>query len=198
VGLLKGDALRLAGQPGAALAEYRMAYLRGSREPALLAALGQVESDVAVARRHLDDAIKSGTTRPSAYVAQARLRLADFQADPGPDGKLTNTQVAAVLTPLFKARAFAPPLPETYATIAAVWKLSSVAPKPEHLAVLDEGVRRFPRDTDLVIETAELYRAAGATATATAVAQAGLRFATEPSSRARLEQVLASLPPSTR
>lgn len=194
VGLLKGDALRLTGQPGAALAEYRMAYLRGSRDPALLAALGQTESDASVARRHLDDAIKAGTNRPSAYVAQARLRLADFQTDPGPDGKLTNTQVAAVLTPLFKARSFSPPLPETYATIAAAWKLSSVAPKPEHLAVLDEGIRRFPRDTNLIIETVELYRLAGAPANATAVGQVGLRFATEPASRARLEQILATLP----
>ncbi len=196
VGLVKGDALRLARHPAAAQSEYFMAFQRGSREPALLAGLGALAPNPTLARKFTDDAVKSGVTRPSAYVAQARLRLDEFKADPGPDGKLTNIQVSAVLTPLFKARDYPPRLPETYETIAEVWALSSVSPKPEHLAVLDEGVRQFPRNSDLLYRTARLYQLAGAAPTAVAIGQLGLRFATDPAAKSRFEELLASLPPA--
>ena len=194
VGLVKGDALRLAGHAEAAYSEYLMAYQRGNREPAILAGLGALAPNSTLAGKFTDGAVQSGVTRPSAYVTQARLRLTEFKAEPGPDGKLTQPQVAAVLTPLFKARDYPPRLPETYETIAEVWTLSSVAPKPEHLAVLDEGVRQFPRQSDLLYRVAKLYQQAGATPTATAIIQLGLRFATDPAARARLEELLAGLP----
>ncbi|MES1168458.1 MAG: hypothetical protein ABUL61_04745, partial [Oleiharenicola lentus] len=41
---ITGDALRLGGHPDLALAAYRSAYLRGSREPAILAGMGIAES----------------------------------------------------------------------------------------------------------------------------------------------------------
>jgi hypothetical protein len=122
------------------------------------------------------------------------MRLAEFKADPGPDGKLTSVQMSAVLTPLFKARAMMPPLPETYETIAEAWSVSAVAPKLELLGVLDEGVRRFPRDSELLYRTAKLYQQAGAAASAGAIIKLGLRFATDPAAKARLEELLATLP----
>ncbi len=194
VGVIKGDALRLARHPDAALSDYLLAYRRGSHEPALLAGLAAVETNPALARNFTDEAVKSGVNRPSAYVAQARLRLADFKADPGPDGKLTSVQVSSVLTPLFKARDYPPRLPETYETIAEVWAQSAVAPKPEHLGVLDEGVRNFPRDSDLLYRTAKLYQQAGAAPTAASIARLGLRHATDPAAKSRLEELLATLP----
>jgi len=194
IGLIKGDALRLAGRTGQALAEYRMAYLRGSRDPALLAGLGAVEGDPETARKYIDLAVKNGVNRPSAYVKQAQMRLNDFKTDPGPDGKLTATQVGLVLTPLFKARSLPPPLPETYETIAATWALSSVAPKPEHLTVLDEGARRFPRDSNLLAQAVELNQRAGAPTNARTLAELGLRFASVPADKARFEQLLLTLP----
>ena len=194
IGLLKGDALRLAGHPEAALNEYRATYIRGGREPALLAGLADVQPDAALARRFNNEAVRTGVNRPSAYLTQARTRLADFKAEPGPDGKLTPTQMTAVLTPLFKARSLPPPLPETYELIAEAWAASSVPAKPEHLGVLDEGVRRFPRDRELLYRTAQLYQQAGVPATALAITQLGLRFATDPASKARLEELQKTLP----
>lgn len=198
VGVLKGDALRLAGHPQAAYTEYRDAYRRGSRDPAVLAGIGALDSDPARARKFTDAAAKAGVSRPSVYVTQARLRLDEFRADPGPDGKLTGNQLALVLSPLFKARNLPPPLPETYATIAEAWALSSVAPKPEHLAVLDEGVRQFPRESALLYRVADLYRQAGAAPTATAIAQLGRRFAATPEDQSRFEQLLGQLPPPAK
>ena len=93
-----------------------------------------------------------------------------------------------MLTPLFKARDYPPRLLETYETIAEVWALSSVSPKPEHLAVLDEGVRQFPRNSDLLYRTARLYQQAGAAPTAVAIGQLGLRFTTDPAAKSRFER----------
>ena len=193
IGLLKGDAFRLAAHPEAALTEYRASYIRGAREPALLAGLADVQPDSALARRFNDEAVRTGVKQPSAYVTQARARLTEFKADPGPDGKLTPTQMSAVLTPLFKARNFPPPLPDTYELIAEAWAASSVPAKPEHLGVLDEGVRQFPRNSELLYRTAQLHQQAGATPTALAITQLGLRFATDPAAKARLEEFQSTL-----
>jgi hypothetical protein len=198
IGLLKGDALRLAAHPETALAEYRSAYLRGAREPALLAGLASVQPDAALARRFNDEAVRAGVNRPSAYVAQARARLADFKRDPGPDGKLTPTQMSAVLAPLFKARGIPPPLPETYELIAEAWAASSVPAEAKHLGVLDEGVRRFPRDADLVQKTAELYLGIGDSKTAAALIQLGVRFAPDAATKARFEALAAKTAVSSK
>ncbi len=194
IGLIKGDALVLAGHPEAAYVEYRNAYRRGSRDPALLAGLAETVPDTAMSAKFTDEAVKAGATRPSVFIRQARARLESFRADPGPDGKLTQQQLAAVLTPLFKARTLPPPLPEVYETIAEGWMLSAVAPRPEHLAVLDEGVRRFPRESDLVHQVALLYRQIGSNETAAAIARLGLRFATDEAANARFNDLLVNLP----
>jgi len=101
--------------------------------------------------------------------------------------------MSAVLTPLFTARSLPPPLPETYELIADAWAASSVPAKPEHLSVLDEGVRRFPRDSELIYRTAKLYQQAGSTPTALAITGLGLRFATDPAAKTHLEELQASL-----
>lgn len=194
IGIIKGDALLLAGHAEAAYAEYRAAYRRGVRDAALFAGLAATVPDAEMAAKFADEAVKAGCNRPSAYVRQARTRLAAFKADPGPDGKLTQQQLAAVLSPLFKARSLPPPLPELYTTIAETWSLSAVAPKPEHLAVLDEGVRRFPRESGLLHRAALLYQQTGATETAAAIAKVGLRFASDEATKARFSDLLAGLP----
>jgi hypothetical protein len=197
--LITGDALRLAGHHDLALAAYRSAYLRGMREPVILAGMGIAESALNHpdrARELLEPATKAGIHRPYAYVELARIRLADASAKPAAGGKLDGAQMTAVLTPLFEARKQQPPLPETYELIAAAWSQSAVAPKPENLAVLDEGIRAFPRNSPLLYNAAQLYNQAGAPPVASSIARLGLRFSSEPADRARFEQLLASLPPS--
>lgn len=197
--LITGDALRLAKRDDLALAAYRSAYLRGSREPAILAGMGAAELVIGHkdrAREYLEPAAKAGVKRPAAYADLARLRLEEAKAKPSAGGKLSAAQMAAILTPLFEARKLAPALPETYELIAEAWAQSEAAPKPENLAVLDEGIRAFPRDSALLYNAATLYQQAGSAATASSIARLGLRFSTEPAVRARFEQLLATLPPT--
>ena len=59
-------------------------------------------------------------------------------------------QLAAALRPAFAARSLLPPLPEVYELIAEAWSLAAVVPRRANLAVLDEGVSRFPRRLELV------------------------------------------------
>jgi hypothetical protein len=196
--LITGDALRLSGRHDLALAAYRSAYLRGSREPVLLAGMGLAESALnhpERARELLEPAVKAGIRRPYAYVDLARLRLAEAAARPAAGGKLDNAQMAAVLSPRFAARKLPPPLPETYELIAAAWSQSAAAPKPENLAVLDEGIRAFPRNSPLLYNAAQLYHQAGAAPIASSIARLGLRYPADEAAKARFEQLLASLPP---
>ena len=197
VAVIKGDALRLGGHHDTALAAYRSAYLRGAREPLLVAGMGLTESALNHAdraRELLEPAVKAGVRRPSAYVELARLRLAEATAKPSANGKLGAAQVGAVLTPLFEARKQTPALPETYELIAAAWSQSAAAPTPENLAVLDEGIRTFPRNSALLYSAAQLYHQAGAPAIATSIAKLGLRFPADAEAKAKFEQLLASLP----
>jgi tetratricopeptide (TPR) repeat protein len=200
VGRIKGDAQRLAGLDDRALDSYRVAYARGERDPALLASLGLAESDAGQsdrARSLLEAATKTALPLPSTYVTLARLRLAAAQAKPAGDGKqLDAAQLASVLEPLFKARQLPPALPETYEIIAEVWLASAVPPQPDHLAVLVEGLRLFPRDNPQFLRLAKLYVRIGDHATARSLAQAGLRLAPNAEAKARFEQFLAALSPA--
>jgi hypothetical protein len=150
----------------------RRGYDRGERDPRLLAVLGLCECDAgndAEAREYLEAAVAIGPIRPRANYELGRLRFAEFRAQPaGGNGGLSVAQTADVLHPLFAARAAAPPLPEVYELIAEAWAHSVAIPTRAHLAVLDEGVRLFPRRIELVLCAADLnvrhgYRAEAAT-----------------------------------
>ncbi len=175
----------------------RRAYDRDDRDPRLLAALGLCEVDAgnpAAAQEFLEAAAAIGLERPRANYELGRLRLAQARAKPeGPDGQLNVTQTAWVLAPLFAARAGKPPLPEVYEAIGDTWAASAVAPTRRHLAVLDEGVRLFPRRPALVLRTAELHWRNGFHEEAAPLVEIGLRIADDESSRARAAALKAQL-----
>jgi hypothetical protein len=150
------------------------AYDRDARDPRLLAVMGLCECDAgndAAARELLESAAQFGAIRPRACYELARLRFAEACASPGADdGRLSVTQAAEILKLLFEARAQQPPLPEVYELIGDLWARIASTPKREHLAVLDEGVKLFPRRIALVLRAAELnlrfgYREAAAALT---------------------------------
>jgi hypothetical protein len=198
VGRLKGDALRLAGNKAAARTTLTIPYIRGERDPQLLAAIGlmeRAEGDDAKARKVLEQAAKDKAVRPRAYLELARLRFAEAAAKPTEGGdRFNGEQTAAVLTPLFTARTQPPPLAEVYELIAETWGRSVITPGKEHLAVLDEGVRRFPRDTALIQATATQKIRAGLVTEAAQLIDFGLRTATDVTARQKLETLKASLP----
>ncbi len=175
----------------------RRAYDRDDRDPRLLAALGLCEVDAgnpAAAQEFLETAAAIGLERPRANYELGRLRLAQARAQPeAKDGRLSVNQTAAVLTPLFAARAGRPPLPEVYEVIGDTWAASAATPTRGHLAVLDEGVRLFPRRPALVLRTAELHLRNGFRDEAAALVELGTRIADGDALRERAAALQAQL-----
>jgi len=135
--------------------------------------------------------------RPRAYLELARLRLDESLAAPaGADGKLSPAQVAAILDPLYTARAQPPPMPEVYALIAKVWRHSASPPKPEHLNILLEGTLFFPKDTDLISQAAGLMIQSGDHQMAQKLINLGITVSPDTATRARFESLQAQLPPA--
>jgi hypothetical protein len=196
IGRIKGDALRLSGHNDAALQALVVPYLRGERDPRLLAALGLAENELGHtdrARKFLEAAARDKVPRARAHLVLAQLRLAEARAKPGAaDGKLSAGQAVGVLRELFAARGQLPPLPEVYEAVAEVWSLSAVAPSRENLAVLKEGARLFPRRGPLLLKAAELHAQYGFREEAAALCALGLKAsASDPALRARFERLLA-------
>ena len=178
------------------------AYEHGSRDPQLLANLALCECDAGNyprARELLEAAARLGPMRARAGYELARLRFAEADAAPeGAAGTISPNQLANVFTPLFAARAQAPAMPEIYELIARGWSRCAVAPSRAHLAVLDEGVRLFPRRLELIYQTATLYAAQRLSAEALAMIRLGLHVATTEADRVRFTALNDQVAPNTR
>jgi len=198
IGLLRGDALRLSGQDALAAQFYRQAYRNGARSPDLVASLGMLElagaSPDRGAKLLFPIAIAGTATRPSVYHAAVRARLSErLSSLGGATAKLEASHVNELLTWLFRARQLGAPQPATYDLIAEVWQRSGVNPQPEHLTVLDEGVRFFPQDLDLLERAARLQHRIGNIARAKELAAQGLSAASSPEHRVRFEALLKTI-----
>ncbi len=201
VAMIKGEALQVAGRTELALQAYRSAYGQGLHNADFLSAFANslnAVGDINRARQLVDAAAQGGSSRPSAYVLQARFRLDTCLAAPsGADGKLSDRQLASVLEPLFRARKLHPPIPQTYDLIAEAWSKSEVLPSKENLLVLDEGIQRFPKQSQLLVRSFHLYCAIGEKQKAASIAKLGLRLASEQSTRAMFGQLLESVENTT-
>lgn len=199
VGRIKGDAFRLAGDLDAASEAMIAPYMRGERDPQLLAALGLCEraaGDQVRARRLLEAAVQGKAVRPRAYLELARMRYADALAQPQEaGGKFSPQQMAGILRPLFAARTQPPPLIEVYELIADTWAQSAVAPTHEHLAVVAEGVRIFLRNPRFVYRAAQLHAQYGFNREAAGLADLGIKMTDDAAMRQQLASLKASLPP---
>jgi len=162
-GRIVGEALRLGAHGAAAHLALIAPYIRGERDPQLLAALGLDERRAGNderARKFLEAAAKAEVERPRAYWELARLRLDEAKAKPGgAEGKLGEAQVAHVLTPLMTARKQRPPMATVYGLVAEVWMRSARGPTKEEFGVVLEGVQTFPRSGGLVLQATMLAAA---------------------------------------
>jgi hypothetical protein len=189
VGRIKGEVLRLGGHGAAAQNALIAPYMRGERDPRLLAALGLDEKDAGNADRaqkFLEAAAAANVDRARAYLELGRLRLAAARAKPAaPDNQLGDAQVASVLTPLFVARKMRPPMAEVYGTIAETWSLSAAPPLREHFDVVVEGVRLFPRDSAFLMQATLLAAKRGFPDEAVALAKLGAKTSADPADKDR-------------
>jgi hypothetical protein len=196
IGRIKGEVLRLGGHGTAARNHLVAPYVRGERDPRLLAALGldeKLAGQDARARKFLEAAAAAKVERARTYLELARLRLDEARAGfKDGKGRLTPEQVGAVLTPLFTARQQPPPLAEVYALIAETWSLSALPPQEDHLAVVLEGVLRFPRDMPLLLQATLLAAKRGFFDRARELAERGAKLAREPADQDRFASLAAA------
>ncbi len=172
-----------------------VAYDKGDRDPRLLALLGLCECEAgndAGARPFLEAAVGQGVIRPRAYYELARITFAELLAKKSTDN-LTAAEAGQVLKPLAAARRQSPRLVEAYELIAEVWLRSDGHLTQKQLAVLDEGIRFFPRRTRLIYSAALLRATHGFGESALALTKRGLALAVEPAERERFEKLQAAL-----
>ena len=197
---VRGEAQRMAGRTDEARRSLIAPYVRGSRDPQLLAALGLAEHAAGRderAEKFLEAAIDARTSRARAYVEYARILYLQALAKPaGAESQLGIDQMAAILKPLFAARSLRPPLPDAYELIAEAWSHSSVEPTTGHLGAVDEGVVLFPYDMELVYADAKMQARVGRKDSASALCDIGLEFAPDPGTRERFRGLKDSLSPA--
>lgn len=199
VGRIKGDALRLAGRPEAAHAALVAPYIRGERDPRLLAALGLEELAAGRtdrAEKFLEAAVTAKVDRPRAGLELARLRYKAHLAQPAAaEGQFSDAQTQEVIAPLLAVRSQPPPLPEIYELLGDTLVRSVTPPARETLAVLYEGVNLFPGRLGIAYQTAVLSIRSGHVKGAAGVIEHGLRLARDEKTRALFSDLKASLPP---
>ena len=197
VGRIKGETLRLAGRSELAHNTLIAPYVRGERDPRLLAALGLdeiVAGRDARARKFLEAAAAAKVDRARAYLELARLRLAEVRAKPAaPGGKLDAKQLGFVLEPLQVARTQPPRMSAVYALLAEAWMQSAEPLTLAQLGQIADGVRFFPRDAALVQQVALLAAARGFPAQAADLAKYGLRIAKTDAQRDQFQLLSAAV-----
>jgi len=200
IGRIKGEAMALAGHTKAARAELIAPYIRGERDPYLLAALGlyeQKNGEADRARKFLEAAVAAKAKRPEAALEVAKLRYNDALAKPaGKGGQLSAAQTAAVLEPLLLVRRQAPPMPALYDLAGDVWLRSEAKPVKDDAMLLVEGAQLFPTRLKLVYRAALFASEVNELQAAHALADHGVRYTTDATGKKRFEELKASLPPA--
>lgn len=201
IGRIKGETILLAGHTASARTELIAPYIRGERDPQLLAALGLFEHSAGEddrARKFLQAAIDARVARPDAYLELARLRYADASTRPAaPGGQFSPEQTQAVISLVTTGHTQSPPLAPLYELAADTWMRSVANPRREDVAVLIEGVRNFPTRLRLVYQTASLCARAGMVPQAHALVGHALSVGPDAATRARFEELKATLPPDS-
>lgn len=190
VGRIVGTALRMASHGEEAHNMLIAPYVRGERDPQLLAALGLDERQAGHddrARLFLEAAAKAKAERPRAYFELAQLRLNEVKGKPAAGQKLSAAQVATVLEPLLIARKQRPPMAVVYGLIAETWNSSAVPPTKEEFNVVLEGVQTFPRSTGLVLQATILAVTQNFTKEADILVKHGQKIARDDATRSQFE-----------
>jgi hypothetical protein len=197
-GRITGEVLRLGGHRSEAHLALIAPYIRGAREPELLAALGLDERAAEHddrAKKFLEAATQGKVVRPRAYLELARLRYASAQAAAADADQLPPAQVADVLAPLATARTQPPPMAEIYEFTAEVWAHSARPPTREDLKVINQGVTFFPRRPLLLARAADLNLHHGDPENARKIITHALSVLPVSGERMVIEQLRDELPP---
>jgi hypothetical protein len=199
VGRIKGEAFAMAGRTDAARAEFIAPYIRGERDPQLLAALGLYDHRMGNedrSQKFLEAATAAKVVCPRAYLELARMRYQAALAKPdGPEGRLSQGQTTGIVSLLLPARTQPPPTPEIYELLGDTLVRGSGTPTKETLQVMLDGVNSFPLHLGIAYQAAVLCLRAGELKGAAALVDHGLRYSQDDAARARFAALKAALPP---
>jgi hypothetical protein len=129
----------------------RKSYAAGDRDPRLLAELGLGEVDAgdpAAARPYLIAAARGHVVHPRVYYELVRMDYHDFQAAHG-NAKVPADLTARWLDLLAEGLAQAPAMPENYLLLAKILMGTTAPVTPPQWALLNAGLKTFPRQPGL-------------------------------------------------
>lgn len=197
VGRIKGEILRLGGHDDQAHLALIAPYIHGAKDPRLLAALGLDEVEAGHderAMKFLEAATRAHVTRARAYAELARLQYQAVVAHAGADAKLSADQLAPVYATLAQARKEPPLMAEEYSLYLEAWSRAAVPPTRGEFAIAIEGIRAFPFDANLLMQTVLGAQKFGFADYALTLAERGAKiFARDATERDRFELVARAL-----
>ena len=131
-------------------------YERGERDAQLVASLGLFRldvGDVKGGRKLLEESPAAEAARPLASLELAKLRMNDALERPRGDNRtLSEEQAGMVLKEVSEALGKQPPIEAAYILAARVGKHLKRDPNDWERALLNEGARLFPRNSQMVME----------------------------------------------
>ncbi len=169
----------------------RVAYDKGERDPRLLAELGLCECDAendAGAEPFLRAAVQGHVIKPMVYVQLARIELKRLTETVKKE-KPTAGQLSSIMNLLDTARHQAPPLSAVYELYARAWVMSELPLDDDEFAILNEGMRYFPRQTGLIYASALLHAMHGWNEQAQALIKRGLNISSDTAEHAALQRL---------
>lgn len=200
VGRIKGEAKVIAGHAAAGRKELIAPYIRGERDPDLLAALGLFEKNAGEdvrARRFLEAAYEGKSKRPDALLELARLRYADAIAVPGvADGHFSREQVNGIVEPLMIARREPPHQHGVYDILADTWMRSIERPTRDEAIPAIEGAILFPTRLKLIYQASMLAAEINDLKSAHALADHGIKWGPDAAVKKRFQDLKQELPPA--
>jgi hypothetical protein len=160
-------------------------------DSALTALRGLVElmdENRAEGQRLLESVADSPSLTSAARLELARLRHVDAIASAGaPPAKFTAAQIDGIVRPLAPFLISPPGRAEVLSLIVSAWQRAPESPSRDDVVRLVAGARLFPRETELLLETADLCMALGLVPEAKELAALGLAAAKTETSRQRFQ-----------
>lgn len=174
----------------------RAAYAAEPTDARLAAVLGLYEfesGDNARALELLTAATVGGQARPRAWFTLAHLRFLETSGRLGAKAPIPHAEALPVLMPLEQAWRQEPAMAVTYELLAEWWRRCPDLNATQTLTRLQEGQKRFPRNTRLMLAAFRSALERGERAGALGLLEAGLPFVTDPALRERLEKTRLAL-----
>jgi len=199
VGRIKGEALVIVDNKAKARTELIAPYIRGERDPRLLAALGLYETTDGQedrAKKFLEAAVKAKVVRPAAYVELARMRYEEAMAAPGaPDKRFSAEQVNGIMDLLRTARKQPGPSVALFELAADTWSRSAIKPTQEDAYLVVEGVQLFPTRLRLNYQAALICEDIGLLEAAHSLVDYAIRVTPDSPTKKRFQDLKAALAP---